>query len=88
MKRVDCNDGVASHCQTIIRGLKALGWRVVLITGPVTYDAGSVRRFEVLKDLAEDWVVFEDIKPILPSLASIRRIKEIVKKHGISLFLD
>jgi glycosyltransferase involved in cell wall biosynthesis len=86
LKRVDCNDGVASHCETLIRGFKSVGWRVVLITGPVNYDAVSVRRFEVLKDLAKDWVVFEDIKPILPSWASIRRIKEIVKKHGISLF--
>jgi glycosyltransferase involved in cell wall biosynthesis len=86
LKRVDCNDGVASHCETLIRGLRAAGWRVVLITGSVHYDAVSVRRFQVLKDLAEDWVIFEDIKPVLPSLASIRRIKEIVNKHGISLF--
>ena len=86
LKRVDCNDGVASHCETLIRGLRAAGWRVVLITGSVQYDAVSVRRFQVLKDLAEDWVIFEDIKPVLPSLASIRRIKEIVNKHGISLF--
>ena len=86
LKRVDCNDGVASHCQTIIRGLKALGWRVVLITGPVTYDAGSEDSFQALKDLSEDWIVFDDMKPFLPTWASIRRIKEIVNKYGISVF--
>ncbi len=86
LKRVDCNDGVASHCQTIIRGLKALGWRVVLITGPVTYDAGSEDSFQALKDLSEDWIVFDDMKPFLPTWASIRRIKEIVNKYEISLF--
>lgn len=86
LKRVDCNDGVASHCETLIRGLMAVGWRVVLITGPVYYDAVSVRRFEVLKDLTEDWVVIEDLKPLLPSVACIHCIKEIVKKHEIALF--
>jgi len=86
LKRVDCNDGVASHCETLIHGLKAVGWRVVLITGPVHYDAVSVRRFEALKDLVEEWVVFEQMRPLLPSLACIRSIKEIVKKHGIDLF--
>lgn len=86
LKRVDCNDGVASHCETLIRGLRAAGLRVILITGAVNYDAVSIRRFEVLKDLSEEWVVLENIKPALPSLASIRRIKEIIKKHEISLF--
>lgn len=86
LKGVYCNDGVASHCETLIRGLRAAGWRVVLITGSVHYDAASVRRFEVLNDLVEEWVVFEQMKPLLPSVASIRSIKEIVNKHGISLF--
>jgi glycosyltransferase involved in cell wall biosynthesis len=86
LKRVDCNDGVASHCESLIRGLKAVGWRVVLITGAVNYDAGCAGRFEALKDLSEDWVIFEEMKPFSPTLASIRRIDETVKKHGISLF--
>ena len=86
LKRVDCNDGVASHCQTLIRGLKAVGWKVVLITGPVSYDADSEGSFQLLKDLSEDWIVFEDMKPFLPTLASIRRINEIVNKYQISLF--
>ena len=86
LKRVDCNDGVASHCETLIRGFKAVGWRVVLITGPVNYDAGSEDSFQALKDLSEDWIVFEDMKPFLPTWASIRRIEEIVNKYEISLF--
>jgi glycosyltransferase involved in cell wall biosynthesis len=86
LKRVDCNDGVASHCESLIRGLKAVGWRVVLITGPVNYDAGSEDSFQRLKDLSEDWIVCEDMKPFLPTWASIRRIKEIVNKYEISLF--
>ena len=86
LKRIDCNDGVASHCESLIRGLKALGWRVILITGSVNYDAGSEDNFQALKDLSEDWIVFDDMKPFLPTWASIRRIKEIVNKYEISLF--
>jgi glycosyltransferase involved in cell wall biosynthesis len=52
----------------------------------VNYDAGSEDTFQALKNLSEDWIVFEDIKPFLPTWASIRRIEEIVKKHEISLF--
>ena len=48
LKPVDCNEGVASHCQSLIHRLKAVGGRVVLITEPVNYDEVCVRRFEVL----------------------------------------
>lgn len=86
LKRVDCNDGVASHCETMIRGLKALGWKVVLITGPVNYNGGFVSRFQALKDLSEEWIIFEDLKPLFPSWGKITRILELVKKYDISLF--
>lgn len=86
LKRVDCNDGVASHCETLMRGFKAVGWRVVLITGAVNYDASSAKSFQALKDLSEDWIIFEDLKPFLPTSASISRIKEVVNKYEISLF--
>ena len=86
LKRVDCNDGVASHCETLIRGFKTVGWRVVLITGAVNYDASSAKSFQALKDLSEDWIIFEDLKPFLPTSASISRIKEVVNKYEISLF--
>lgn len=86
LKRVDCNDGVASHCETMIRGLKALGWKVVLITGPVNYNGGFVSRFQALKDLSEEWIIFEDLKPLFPSWGKITRILELVKEYDISLF--
>ncbi len=86
LKRVDCNDGVASHCESLMSGLKATGWKVILITGPVTYDAGSIRRFEALKDLSADWVVIEDLKPFRPTWDNITQIQKLVKKYDICLF--
>ena len=84
--RVDCNDGVASHCETLIRGLKTLGWRVILITGAISYDESSRRRFDALTELSEDWIVLDRMQSILPSAVNIFKIKKIVKQYKISLF--
>lgn len=85
LKRVDCNDGVASHCETLIRGLIANNWRVVMITGPVSYDSVSIGRFETLKHLVEDWIIFDPINPLLPNLSYILKIQETIKRYDISL---
>jgi glycosyltransferase involved in cell wall biosynthesis len=85
LKRVDCNDGVASHCETLIRGLRDRGWQVFLVTGDVGYDQFSIKRFELLKELSEDWIVLENMQSFIPKLSNILRVKEIIKKHKISL---
>ena len=85
LRRVDCNDGVASHCETLIRGLIANGWRVVMITGTVYYDSASITRFEALKHLVEDWVIFDQINPLLPSLSCLLKIQETIKRYEILL---
>lgn len=85
IKRVDCNDGVASHCETLIRGLRNAGWKVFLITGNVGYDKFSIKRFEVLKELTEDWIVLEHMQSTIPKLNNILRVKEIIQNYQISL---
>jgi len=85
IKRVDCNDGVASHCETLIRGLRDAGWKVFLVTGNVSYDKFSIKRFEVLKKLTEDWIVLENMQSTIPKLNNILRVKEIIQNHKISL---
>ena len=59
--RVDCNDGVASHCETLIGELKKIGWKVVLITGPVTYDESCKYRHTMLSNLAKSWVRLDEL---------------------------
>ena len=75
LNRVDCNDGIASHCETLIRGLKAQGWKVVLITGKVSFDDSSLQRLESLKELSEEWIVFDSFNQMFPTLASLSKIK-------------
>ena len=86
LSRVDCNDGIASHCETLIYGLKAHGWKVVLITGKVSFDDSSLQRFESLKKLTEEWIVFDSYNRVLPTLASLSQILSAIKKHKVQLF--
>ena len=86
ISRVDCNDGIASHCETLIRGLKEAGWRIVLITGKVGFDDSSLKRFEELKVLSEEWIVFDNFNRILIDWASLSKILIAIKQHKIKLF--
>ena len=86
ISRVDCNDGIASHCETLIRGLKETGWKVVLITGKVNFDDSSLKRFEELKVLSEEWIVFDNFNRILIDWASLSKILSAIKQHKIKLF--
>lgn len=86
LSRVDCNDGIASHCETLMRGLKNLGWKVVLITGKVSFDSSSLKRFESLKELSEEWIVIDDFNRSLPSWATVSQILDAVKRLEIQVF--
>lgn len=83
--RIDCNDGVASHCETLMRELKKIGWNVVLITGPVTYDESCKHRHMMLLSLSKSWVVIDDMRPSLPKLKQINLIGATIKKHNITV---
>jgi len=84
LNRVDCNDGIASHCETLMRGLKNSGWKVVLITGKVRFDDSSLKRFQSLKELAEEWVVIDSFK-LIPTRENIFKIFTAIKYHKIQL---
>jgi glycosyltransferase involved in cell wall biosynthesis len=86
LNRVDCNDGIASHCETLIRGLNNSGWKVVLITGQVNFDDNSLKRFEALKELSEEWIVIDGFKRVFPSLSHLSKILSAVKKYKIEVF--
>jgi len=86
LNRVDCNDGIASHCETLIRGLRDAGWKVVLITGKVGFDDNSLKRLQALKELSEEWIIFDSFNQIFPSVTSFFKILKAIKYHGIQIF--
>ncbi|BBC24544.1 glycosyltransferase family 4 protein [Pseudanabaena sp. ABRG5-3] len=86
LNRVDCNDGIASHCETLIRGLRDSGWKVVLITGKVGFDDNSLKRLQALKELSEEWIIFDSFNQIFPSITSFFKILKAIKYHRIQIF--
>ncbi len=86
LNRVDCNDGIASHCETLMRGLKLEGWKIILITGKVGFDDSSLQRFEALKEFAEEWIVIDDFKRMFPNWKTISKVLSTVKKYKIQVF--
>lgn len=85
LKRVDCNDGVASYCETLIKGLNARGDRVVIVSGPVTELYGSAPRRAAIRDAASDWIVLDNPGPGRPNFTVIRKILCVMHKHGVDV---
>lgn len=83
-REVHCNDGVASNCETLINGLKRLGWRVIFISGVVDYDAESERRYRAMRDQVEHWEVLDGLNTLRPSLAHIWRARAVLRQYGVS----
>lgn len=95
LSRVTCNDGVASHCQELIEGLRQNGWRVLIISGPVYHDASSKRRLDSLNEVAAGWTVYEQGSMKIPSPMRLRAMLQQLRKfdvevlhaHGFSMLL-
>ena len=85
LKRVDCNDGVASYCETLINGLNARGDRVVIVSGPVTELYGSSSRRNALAEGAHDWVVIDDFRPNRPIPSVIRRLLKTIQTYSVDV---
>jgi glycosyltransferase involved in cell wall biosynthesis len=81
LKRFDCNDGVSSHCESLIVGLRKEGWKVVLITGSVTSDSVTIKRFNKIGSLVEEWLILDDLKVPLPSIFHLSRIFKFIRHH-------
>jgi glycosyltransferase involved in cell wall biosynthesis len=85
LRRVDCNDGVASYCETIVRGLVERGNRVLIISGPVTQLYGSAIRHAAIRARVLDWLVFADLGSARPTLATIRAILAAIRAHEVDV---
>lgn len=84
LKRVDCNDGIASYIDTLISGLKDQGCRVVIVSGPVSMP-GSRERYDAIKRGALDWIVFGEARFTPLNAMLLKRLKGIARKHRIDV---
>jgi glycosyltransferase involved in cell wall biosynthesis len=85
LRRLDSNDGVASYCETLVKGLNAQGDRVVIISGSVTHLYGSTPRFDAISSGVVEWIVVPGLRSKFPKIADIRRILSAIKQHSIDV---
>jgi len=85
LRRMDCNDGVASYCETIISGLAARGDKVVIVSGPVTEFYGSAPRRAAITAAAAAWIVLDGLSSKIPTPGVIRRILSIMHEHKVDV---
>ncbi len=83
LKRVDCVDGVASYLDSLVNGLRSVGDRIVIVSGPVTTPDGSAARRHSIASAALEWIVLEDLRPSRPKLAHVRTILSAIKRHEV-----
>ena len=85
LRRVDCNDGVASYCETMVKGLNARGHRVVIVSGPVTQLYGSAARHDAILENTLEWVTIDDLITARPKLSTIRSVLATIRKHSVDV---
>ena len=85
LRFMHCNDGVASHCETLIRALGEQGWNVVIISGHVHYDEQSKIRFEQIRSMVTHWEVIEGLNTMRPSLGHLRKCSAVMRRFGVSI---
>ena len=93
LRRVDCNDGVASHLETLVLGLRERGWRIVLFTGPVYEKQSAEGRYNSINNSVFRWIVSDKLNNILHLwrvIPQLRGLAEafhvtVIHIHGLSL---
>lgn len=93
LKRVDCNDGVSSYCETLLTGMKAKGDKVIVISGRVTSSAETEARRRAIEAASEAWICLDDLNPrrmnvktLKVMLAAIRRYSvDVISPQGLSM---
>jgi glycosyltransferase involved in cell wall biosynthesis len=94
LRKVDCNDGIATYCDTLITGLRARGDDIVLVSGPVSCTAATMGRRDRLQSTVSSWHILQNLRPLprisefLEILRLIRAQKiKIIHAHGLSMLL-
>jgi glycosyltransferase involved in cell wall biosynthesis len=85
LKRVDCNDGVSSYCETLLTGMKANGDKNVIVSGRITSSDKTEPRRRALEDASLEWICVENFRPSRPDLKTIRLVADIVRKYSVDV---
>jgi hypothetical protein len=84
LRKVDCNDGIASYCQTLAEGLVDTGVPVDMVSGEVNVEPGEEKRRNDIAATLASWTVLPKLRKF-PDPASLIRILRIIRRSGINV---
>jgi glycosyltransferase involved in cell wall biosynthesis len=85
LAKVNCNDGIASYCDTLLDGLSKRNVRVFIASGNVYWDEPSKgRRRNSLEHNAVEWRIYPQLR-LIPSIAEFIELTKFVRAQNISV---
>ncbi len=85
LKRMDCDNGVTSYCETIMQGIKDAGDRVVMVTGPIAVTPATQKRLDNMQRLADEWLKIPNIGKPAAVFQSCRVILEVIRRQNVDV---
>jgi len=83
--RLDSDNGITSYCETIMRGLKGAGDRVVVVTGPISVTPASQHRLDNLMEFADELLVLPSIGRFKLLLQSLKFTLAITRRQHVDV---
>lgn len=79
LRRLDCNDGVSSYCETLMRSLIDQGCRIHVACGKIYSTPNTIGRYERMRGLADSWIEIGNAG-LAPSYSQLRAVAAAVRK--------
>lgn len=84
LRRLDCNDGVASHCETLIARLSDAGVQVYVAIGAASYDNSTLVRYRSICERAAGLFVYKSLTPNGLRKITKKVSPDLIHAHGLS----
>jgi glycosyltransferase involved in cell wall biosynthesis len=82
--KVNCNNGIASYCETLLDGLSKRKMRFFIASGPVFFDEHTRARRDALAINAVEWRIYPQLRHT-PSIAEFIELARFVRVQNISV---
>ena len=84
LRRLDCNDGVSSYCETLMGSLIELGCEVHVACGTIYSTPSTIGRYHRMRALSASWTDIGSAG-LVPSIGALRRVASVIRRTGIDV---
>lgn len=81
---INCNDGIATYCHTLAKGLGERGLKVFMISGKIRSDEKSEAKRARLQESFVEWLSFPEMRRF-PPVHLILKIRKFIKERKITV---